>query len=390
MHKPKWDEQTLHHIISEMVHAVTESKNQIFEIGEKSRNEYGEIIKELADVRERMTQTTERDGQLERQARFTRARLAEVSKHFQSFGQEEIREAYEQANQIQIELSVTHETEKQLHEKRKDLERRLTGLQETVEKAEGLTGQVSVVLDYLNRDLRQIGEVVKDARQKQDFGLKIIEAQEEERLRLSREIHDGPAQTLAQVLLGSELVGQVCQKQGEAAAFEELGNLQGMIRSALSDVRRIIYDLRPMTLDDLGLVPTLEKYVARIEEAEGVTISFEYADMPRRLSSKMETALFRLVQEAVQNACKHGEPGAIQIKIDFRDDAVMLVIKDDGKGFDLNQEKEDAFGIIGMRERVDLLEGEITFDSKLGQGTIVMIQIPVREQGDFTWQTSAR
>lgn len=390
MQKSKLDVRTLDHIITQMVDTVTDSKHQIFEIGEKSRNEYGTLVKEIEDTKERVAQTIDKNDRLERQARFARSRLAEVSKHFQSFGEEEIRKVYEQANQVQIELSVTRETEKQLREKRDDLQRRLSGLQETVEKAESLTGQVSVVLNYLTGDLQKIGEMIEDAQQKQDFGLKIIEAQEEERHRLSREIHDGPAQTLAHVLLGSELVEQIHQKRGEKAALDELGNLREMIKNALYDVRRIIYDLRPMTLDDLGLVPTLEKYLYRIEEQEGVRISFRRIGESRRLPSKMEIALFRLVQEAVQNACKHGKPGQIQVKMEFRMDTVLLVVKDDGKGFDPGEKKEEAFGIIGMKERVELLEGEVTFDSKLGHGTVIMIQIPVHEQGDITWQSSAR
>lgn len=390
MQKGKWDMGSLDHIITQMVDTVTDSQHQIFDIGESSRNEYGAILKELENTKARVAQTIDQHDRLERQARFARARLAEVSKHFQSFSEEEIRKAYEQANQVQIDLSVAREAEKQLREKRDDLQRRLSGLQETVTKSESLTGQVSVVLNYLNGDLRQIGEMIEDAQQKQDFGLKIIEAQEEERQRLSREIHDGPAQTLAHVLLSSELVEQVHQKKGEKAALDELSHLREMIKNALQEVRRIIYDLRPMMLDDLGLVPTLEKYLLRIEDQEQVGTSFRHIGSSYRLSSKMETALFRLVQEAIQNACKHGEPGQIQVKMEDRDNTVMLVIKDDGKGFDPDEKKEEAFGIIGMKERVELLEGEITFDSKLGQGTVVMIQIPVHEQGDARWQSTAR
>src|SRR5699024_9620094 len=117
-------------------------------------------------------------------------------------------------NQVQIELSVARETERQLRERRDDLERQLSGLKETVEKAESLVGQVSVVLNYLNGDLRKIEAALEDARQKQTFGLKIIEAQEEERRRISREIHDGPAQMIAHALLGTEIVERVYKDKG--------------------------------------------------------------------------------------------------------------------------------------------------------------------------------
>lgn len=383
-YKTKLDMKALDHILSKMVESVTTSQNQIFEIGEKSRNEYADLLKELENVKRRATETIEQTDRLERQARLSRARLAEMSKHFQNYGEEEIREAYERANKIQVDLSVSMETEKQLREKRTELERRLGDLQETIEKAEALVGQVSVVKSYLTGDLRQIGEMLEDAQQKQEFGLKIIEAQEEERRRLSREIHDGPAQTLARVLLGSELVDRVRQKKGPEAAEDEFTNLRQMIKQALYDVRRIIYDLRPMTLDDLGLVPTLEKYLKRVEEDERVKITFHEMGETRRLPTKMEAALFRLVQEAVQNSCKHGEPGEVKVKIEFLPHVVGLVVKDDGRGFDPEETKEEAFGIIGMKERVDLLEGKMSIDSKIGHGTVITIQIPVQDQEEIT------
>src|SRR5699024_7129236 len=98
----------------------------------------------------------------------------------------------------------------------------------------------------------------------------------------------------------------------------------------------------------------------------------------------MEVAFFRLIQEGVQNACRHGEAKEIQVKIEFKDDVIGLVVKDGGKGFDPKERKEDAFGMIGMRERVDLLGGDMTIDSKPGHGTLIMIQIPVQVEGDTT------
>lgn len=381
MQKLKWDAEALDYILTQMVETVSETKNEIFAISEKSQTEYRSMFKELENTKQRVAETIDENDRLAEQATYTRTRLAEVNKHFHNFREEEIREAYEQANQTQTALSVNREAEKQLRQKRDDLEQRLTGLHDTVEKAQTLSGQVSVVLNYLNGDLKSIGEIIDNAQQKQDFGLKIIEAQEEERRRLSREIHDGPAQTLAHVLLGSELVEQVQQKKGEKAALEELSNLRGMIKDALYDVRRIIYDLRPMTLDDLGLLPTLEKFLHRIEEQEQVVTTFQQIGESRRLSSKMETALFRLVQEAVENACQHGEAQRIDVRMTFKAYTILMVIEDDGKGFDPAEKQKESFGMIGMQERAELLEGEVTFDSRVGEGTAVMFNIPVHEQG---------
>ena len=131
-------------------------------------------------------------------------------------------------------------------------------------------------------------------------------------------------------------------------------------------------------LDDLGLIPTLKKYLSTIEEYNQETsIQFVNMGLDIRLPSKFEVALFRLVQESVQNALKHAESTHIQVKVEVKKDQITVVIKDDGKGFDQNKEKTGSFGIMGMKERVDLLEGDIKIDSKVGTGTVILIQVPL-------------
>ncbi|WP_132746709.1 sensor histidine kinase [Scopulibacillus darangshiensis] len=378
------DAKYLDSILGKMVETVSESKGHIFEIGEQSRSEYEALINELAEIKEQVDGTIDRYDKLEIQARLARGHLAEVSKHFQNFKEEDIRKAYERANNIQVELSIVQETEKQLKNRRNDIERRINQLRQTSVKAEKLVGQVSVVLNYLTGDLKKMGELIEDAQEKQAFGLKIIEAQEEERKRLSREIHDGPAQLLAHVLLGSEIVERVHRDQGPEASAKEIAKFRKTIRNALYDVRRIIYDLRPMTLDDLGLVPTLKKYLNRIEEQyPTVEVVFRHIGEEKRLPSRMEAALFRLAQEAVQNACKHANPSLVKVSMEFRDDRIHLLINDDGTGFDPGKKKENTFGLIGMKERVELLEGKIAIQSNVKNGTLIVIQIPILKEGEI-------
>ncbi len=285
---------------------------------------------------------------------------------------------YEKAHNLQMKLTVIRQKEKQLRERRDDIERRLIGLQETIERAGALIGQISVVLNYLDSDLRAVGDILEDAKQKQDFGLRIIEAQEEERRRLSREIHDGPAQMLANVMMRSDLIEKIHRERGGEEAIEEIRNLRKMVRNALYEVRRIIYDLRTMALDDLGLVPTLKKYLDTIEDYnKSAVIRFVHMGQDKRLSSKLEVALFRLVQESVQNASKHASATEVQVKLDIQRDQITVVIKDNGKGFNVEEKRDKSFGIMGMRERVEILEGELTIDSKLNVGTVVMFRVPL-------------
>ncbi|MDN4072014.1 sensor histidine kinase [Fictibacillus terranigra] len=379
--KTQIDPKLLDGILTETINTVKVSQTQVFDISEESRQEFLRLAKELEDVKEKALEAIDRSDLLEERSKIARSKLAQVSKHFQKYSEGDIREAYESANAIQIEMSIARQTEKQLREKRNDLERRLNALKETVAKAESLVGQISVVLNYLSGDLLKINELVEDAKQKQEFGLQIIEAQEEERRRVSREIHDGPAQLMANVLIRSELVEKVFNEKGTQAAVTEIRDLREMVRASLREVRRIIYDLRPMALDDLGLVPTLKKYLRNVQESTGIEIELVPMGNERRFHTKMEIALFRLIQEAVQNSCKHADPKHISVKIEFTDRNVSLFVKDDGKGFDAGvPQKTNSFGLIGMRERVELLEGTLKISSRLNIGTGVYIQIPIRDR----------
>ena len=373
----KVDAKALDKILETMVSTVSESKDEVFDIGEQCRKDFESLSKELDDVKIRVAIVINDSDALDSKARFARKRLSEVSMHFNHFSEEQVRDAYERAHKLQVDLQINRQLEKELRNRRDELELRLRGLQQTIDKAVHLVSQISVVQNYLTQDLKFVGEALQEAKRKQDFGLKIIEAQEQERKKLSREIHDGPAQMLANVMMRSDLIERVQRERGPDEALVEIRSLKVMVRNALYEVRRIIYDLRPMALDDLGLVPTLRKYLQTTEDYNnGVNLNFVNLGQVKRLPSDMEVALFRLVQEAVQNSLKHAEPKQIQVKLSISKEMVTVVVKDDGKGFDSSIQKEGSFGLVGMRERVELLEGEMTIDSQPGAGTLVFIQIP--------------
>lgn len=371
-------------ILKKMIVTVDQSKGELFAIAEQSRHDYESLLGELEQVRIQVHQLIDEQDELETKVKMARNRLSEVSQNFHTYSEETVRKAYEKAHDLQMKLLVSRQREKQFLEKRNDLERRLSTIESTIERAEHLVSQVSVVLNYLTQDMKQIGEVLEDARLKQEFGLQIMEAQEEERKRLSREIHDGPAQMMANVLLRSDLIERLYRERGVDEAFKEIRNLKQMVRSALYEVRRIIYDLRPMALDDLGLVPTLKKYLATVEEhvqslKKSTKIHFTNMGSEKRLSSKLEVALFRLIQESVQNALKHSEATSITVKLEIKAHQVLAVIKDNGQGFDIREKKTSSFGIMGMKERLELLEGDLSIHSKPDEGTLVMIRVPIVE-----------
>lgn len=376
----KLDEKALDQILEKMIDTVSNSKKEVFEISEQSRQEYEILTKELLKTKQEVTDIINKGDLLEVHEKLSRQRLAEVSRDFTKYSEKEIRTAYEKAHNLQMDLSFIRQKEKMLIERRNELELRLKRLEKTVKRAENLVSQITVILNYLNSDLQQVNELVIDAKEKQKFGLKIIEAQEEERKRLSREIHDGPAQMLANVMLRSELIERTSREQGMEEALKEVKNLRLMVRSALYEVRKIIYDLRPMALDDLGLIPALKRYLATTEEYNNIKIKFTILGQERRLAPRLEVALFRLVQESVQNAVKHANANEIQVKIEITKTFGKIIIKDDGTGFDLTAKKENSFGIVGMKERVELLKGKLTIDSTVGKGTVITIDVPLMDE----------
>ncbi|MDP4108285.1 MAG: sensor histidine kinase, partial [Bacillota bacterium] len=344
----KFDTKALDDIISRMINTVGSSKDEIFQIGEQCRNDFEDLSEELKNVKQMVLKVIDEGDILEQKARQARNRLSEVSMNFNQYSEEEVREAYEKAHQLQMELSINRQLEKQLRDRRDDLDRRIGGLQETIERADHLVSQISVVQNYLMSDIKQMGEVLEDAKAKQDFGLKIIEAQEDERKRLSREIHDGPAQMMANVIMRSDLIERVYREQGGPAAITEIKSFKKMVRSALYEVRRIIYDLRPMALDDLGLVPTLRKYLQTIEEYHNsAKIEFVNLGLELRLPPKYEVAMFRLIQEAVQNALKHSNASDIIVRLEMTKSKISVLIKDNGVGFDVKKACPKSFGLLG-------------------------------------------
>ncbi|WP_232697852.1 sensor histidine kinase [Brevibacillus daliensis] len=367
-------------VIKKTIKTVEMSKEQIFQIAESARLESNTIKKEIVEIRQLLADVIQTVDNLELQSRRSRARLVQVSRNFQSFSESNIRSAYEEAHNIQIELSLMRERENNLKKRRDELELRLRNILDTIDRAEGLLSQISVVHSFLAGDLSQVEEALESAKQHQLMGLKIIQAQEEERKRVARDIHDGPAQSMANVVLRTEIVEKMLRNQQVEDAKTELASLKEIVRMSLSDVRKIIFDLRPMALDDLGLIPTLQKYIQTFEDRSKVHIDLIVFGKEQDLESSFKAAAFRLVQECLNNVDKHAKANFVQIKVEFQMENVFIVVKDDGIGFDMKEVKKkgNSFGIMGMKERCQLLDGRLGITSNIHGGTKVVIQLPLR------------
>ena len=201
---------------------------------------------------------------------------------------------------------------------------------------------------------------------------RVVEAQELERQRLARELHDETGQALTSILLGLKPLEESLEKEENRAAAAKLREL---VVATLHDVRRLAVELRPKVLDDFGLVPALERLTESFAEQAGISVDFEPNLAGERLPPEVETALYRIVQESLTNVVKHARARNVSILLTRKQRAVTAVVEDDGRGFDPD-EIGDGFGIEGMRERIALLDGRLAIESTDG-GTTLVAEVPV-------------
>lgn len=207
----------------------------------------------------------------------------------------------------------------------------------------------------------------------QDALRRVVQAQELERRRLARELHDETGQALTSILLGLKPLEEALADHPARAG---LGELREQVVSALQDVRRLAVELRPAVLDDFGLVAALERLLESYAEQSGIRVDFHSALGTARLPSDVETALYRVVQEALTNIAKHANAGSVSVSVARRETTVAATIEDDGEGFDLRSIGGDGIGLIGMRERLALLEGRLHVESRPGVGTTIVAEVP--------------
>ncbi len=372
-------------IIKKTAEAINNSKNEIYDRAENARRECRKLEDELKQLKQQVKELIESVEMLEEELKESKKKLLFVNKNFEKYTQKELRVAYEKADSLRIELAVKRESENFLIKRRNDLEIRIRESLRTVEKADNLISQVGVALGYLTGDLQELSIQLEDMQQRQMLGLRIIKAQEEERQRVARDIHDGPAQSMSNVVLKAE----ICERLADVdllRAKEELRDLKKIVRESLQDVRKIIYNLRPMSLDDLGLIPTLQRFVLIFQEDTGIDVKFRTRGVCDDIKPGISLAVFRIVQEATSNISKHANAQNVAINLEFLENNLKLYVYDDGKGFsveELKLKREDmnsGFGLFSMRERVELLGGELQIGSELGKGTRINITIPLLQE----------
>ena len=226
-------------------------------------------------------------------------------------------------------------------------------------------------------------DVTEEKRMRENLNLylsQVTRAQEEERKRIARELHDDTIQAL--VVLSRQLEDMASSKGLADDKRLLLENLRQQTKSVMDGVRRLTQDLRPSTLDRLGLLPALDWLAADVARYSGIDIKMNVQGESRRLPQDLELMLFRIVQEALRNVWKHSQATAADVAINFHDGRVSITVRDNGKGFAVpatvgDLTRDGKLGLTGMQERARLLGGTVRFESEWGQGTTVLVEVPV-------------
>jgi two-component system sensor histidine kinase DegS len=295
----------------------------------------------------------------------TTARLHQLQAHFDTVPREDIRANYEAAQDAQQRLFTMRGQHEKLTSDQANLKRYLDFLTKTLTLLEGGVQPA-------------VGETA-EAKADGSGVQALIEAQEEERRKISRQIHDGPAQDLSNFILQTEIALRLFDTDAERAR-EELNSLKASAASTFTHVRDFIFDLRPMMLDDLGLVPTVRRYAEALKEKTGLDITLVVTGTERRLESHREVLVFRALQQLLTNVRDHAQATQAKVLVDIDQRQVRASVEDNGKGFDPAILQGDETGVARslrtLEERLRQVGGTFEADSAPGRGAKVSLAIP--------------
>lgn len=341
------------------------------------QSELERVRRELNELNVVIPQNTAEVERLAQREMSISSRLREMEMNLEAYPRSDIRQFYLSAQETQLRLYMMRTQLEQQQNRQRALQERQKEIQGLLRLLEAVSGQLQ--LAGRGAEGKEVAE--------QEMIARIIQAQEDERLRLSQQIHDGPTQTMSNLVLQAEVCERFIDRDPQEAKAE-LASLKNTIHHTLQEMRRFIFDVRPMILDDLGLVPTLRRYIQDFGERSGIEVSLVVQGSETRLPPHIEISAFRLIQEALANVARHAHASQVRIALEMEPRNLTVTIEDNGVGFRLEETEEllgkghRRMGIISMRQRVEmLLKGHLSVESTPGRGTRVVATIPLSEAG---------
>lgn len=330
-------------------------------LGGQIQSEIDQTKKRLEELELLLQQSQVEVGKLSQRNATITTNLQRIQGQFDSLPRGDIRTAYDSALDAQQRLFMMRGQLEKLQSDQHHIQNHLAFLEQLGTLLEGGNPNNTAA-----RGTQSMAETVE----------MMIEAQEAERLRLSRQMHDGPAQALSNFILQTEIAARLFDLD-QARAREELADLKTSATSAFQKVRDFIFELRPMMLDDLGLAPTIKRFIDALQGHPGLEIRLLLSGAERRFEPYIEVMVFRAIQELVGNAIRHSQATQVKVQLDMGDTNIKVAVEDNGQGFDKDVlEEGGAMGIKVIKERVEKLGGYMDIDSVPGSGARITFQIP--------------
>ncbi len=358
---------------------MSEAQEQLGQAVETYNEELGRLQRELSEIDVMVRQHMSDVEKLAQREVSISTRLRDLDVNFEKYGKAEIKNLYSTAQEVQMRLQMMRANLEQLQIKQNNMKERSELIDEFVGFLQELQGVGSIGSVEKKSESSSGGS---NGTGDNDVIVNIIQAQEDERLRISLQMHDGPAQSMSNLVLRAEICQRLLDRDAEMASTE-LTSLKNAINTTLQDIRKFIFDLRPMTLDDLGLVPTVRRFASDFGESNSLEVNIMVQGLESRLPSHYEVTLFRFIQEALNNIAKHANAQQARVLINVSEDMLQIIVEDDGEGFHVNETLSDPGGrrnkgVASMRQQIEvLLRGEFGIESAIGRGTRVAATVPM-------------
>lgn len=382
-------EKNLENLIDKTVDDIVKNNGYIFEIYEQFCSEIVLLRSQLKELEVEIAQLIPEVDARQRYEKHLRQSLMGASA---KCNHQIANEIYLELEQVQRELQEMDKKEKSYRKQRDSMQRRLVRFEEMEQKAKESVSAIGAVATFLSTQIKGISVNLRELEGHVHVDEKIINAHEFERLRISRELHDTVAQTLARTIQEVYLCEMALDRNMEKEMRDSLFNIKEGVREGLTNVRQAIFDMRPMSIDDQGILGAVHELVANTSKKYGIAINYQVSknpDVPFEernlpLSKTKELAVYRIVQEGLTNIIHHAEATKVAVNFIIARDALNVMIKDNGKGFDsekllnvtLKDTKNEHFGVLGMIERAKQINAEFSIHSKVGEGAICRLRMP--------------
>lgn len=374
MKKESDHKKSINIALDSIITSMKDGKEEIFAITEQINKENRQVKSDIAQVRKEIKIYNAQIEKLKKIELQSRKTLSIVSSDFDKYNSDDIKDAYDKSYNLQQDLMKKQLEIDSIIKKLELYENRIQKNNELVSKADELLSRIEIMSDYMKLD----SSIDSDS---DDLFTKWILFQENEKNRIARDIHDGPAQTIASLVIRSDIIKKLIEKETPSTTiYKEIEQLKFQLRSVIKEIRKIMYDLRPTSLDELGFSSSIHGLVSKTEEDCNIKFSVSIDEESKIKNSNLKIICFRIIQESLNNIIKHSKARKAYIYVKISNTFIDMIVQDNGIGFDTSKINSiNSFGLSSLKERVSLVNGTVIIDSELSKGTAINVKIPNKE-----------